>query len=125
MDRKFVEELLAKNARRRAAVQIDLPKLGTTVSLLTSLNNDEQLRVFQAGGGDEDAGARQLVGMLRFLLVDDDGTPVLRSFAEASQFVAALDVEDLTVLFDKLGEIAGEIEAAAAAGGQVEAGKAS
>lgn len=123
MDRKFVEELLAKNARRRAVETLQLPKLGQSVSLFTSLTNDEQLRVFQAAGGDEDAAARQLVGMLRFLLADDDGQPMLRTFSEASQFVSALDQEDLAVLFDKLGEIA-EASDAASEGG-VEAGKAS
>jgi hypothetical protein len=74
--------------------------------MYTSLTSDEQLRVATAGGDDEDAAARQPIGILRFVLVSADGEPLLRSFAEASAFMNALDEADLAVVFEQLYELA-------------------
>ena len=107
MDRSYVEKLLA-NSRTREIQVVHLPACGQDLHLFTSLTTEEQFRAASAGGDDEDAAARQVVGLLRFVLVDEDGQPLLRSFKEASQLVSALDPADLGVLFEHLMKIAAD-----------------
>ncbi len=121
MDRSYVERLLA-NARTRDITTLDLPSCGETLRMFTTLTTDEQLRVATAGGDDEDAPARQAVGVLRFVLVDEDGQLLLRNFAEAGQLLNALGADDATAVIGKLMEIATDI---ATAEDTVEVGKAS
>lgn len=120
MDRDYVHRLLA-NARTRATHTFTLPHCGEQLTLFTTLTNDEKLRVGTASGSDEDQMARLLTGMLRFLLIDDDGDLLLHSFAEASGFVSALHDDDFEMLFSELQTIAEASEAAE----DHEAGKAS
>lgn len=120
MDRSYVERLLA-NARTREVTTLDLPVCGETLRMFTSLTTDEQLRVATAGGDDEDAAARQAVGVLRFVLVDETGQLLLRSFAEAGQLLNALDTDDAAAVIGKLMEIAADQTAE----DTVEVGKAS
>ena len=101
MDRSYVEKLLA-NARTRDIQVVHLPQCGEDLHLFTSLTTDEQFRAAAAGGNDEDAAARQVVGLLRFVLVDENGETLLRSFKEASQLISALHPDDLGVLFERL-----------------------
>lgn len=105
MDRSYVQKLLA-NARTREVDELFLPGIGQTVRMYTSLTADEQLRVATAGGNDEDSPARQAVGILRFVLIDDNDEPLLASFAEAAAFLSALDPDDIGVLMMKLMEFA-------------------
>ena len=105
MDRSYVEKLLA-NAKGRATTTVDLPVCGQVLHMFTSLNADEQLRVATAGGDDEDAAARQAVGVLRFVLVDEHSEPLLRTFNEAAAFLNALNSGDAGVVLQKLFEIA-------------------
>lgn len=101
MDRAAVDKLLA-NARRRETVTVWLPVCGDELCLFAELTSEEQLRVATASGGDEDADARAITGMLRFMLVDPaDHKPLLRSFAEAAAFMSALDPSDMGVVLEE------------------------
>lgn len=122
MDRDYVQRLLA-NAKRREITTVTLPGLGEELHLFTSLTNDEQLRILQAAGTDEDAEARMFTGMLRFMLVDPEGNQLLASFPEAAQFLAVLAADDMAALMVKLNEISTAM--APTPDGGVEVGKAS
>ena len=119
MDRAALERRLAGSAVRAELITVNLSN-SDQISM-RKLTNDEMLRVATAAGSEDDAEAKFFVGALRFAVVDDDGAPLLRSYAEAAGFVNSLDFDDFAALRDAVTETQpslGDDEA-------VEAGKAS
>lgn len=120
MDRSKIERLL-ESAVRPATITVDLPVLGDTLTLRKP-TREQALRTITASGDDDDQGARALVAILRFALVDDAGAYILRSFEEAAAFFNILADADLAVLMPKLQDILTAVTSTDS--GDVEAGKA-
>lgn len=118
MNRDYITKLLA-NAKQRDTMTVHLPVCGEDIELFTSLNREQQLRVVAHAGVGDDAWVQAMVDILRFLLIDDNGQLLLKSWAEASGFVNSLDPDDMAALFDAVATITKPVEE------QAEAGKAS
>jgi hypothetical protein len=98
MDRAALERRLAGSAVRAELLPVTLSN-GDRIAL-RKLTNDEMLRVATASGSDDDSEARFFIGALRFSVVDDDASPLLRSYEEAAAFVNSLDLDDFAALRD-------------------------
>ena len=123
MDRAALEARLSASAIRPETKSVALPVWGETLTLRRPTRTQGLQVVEHAGDGDGQL-ARLVVGAIRFCVLDDDGHLLLRSFEEAAAMFNALDDADMAVLMPEVMTLL-QKATEGAAGGDVQAGKAS
>lgn len=102
LDRSAFAERLANNAVSADVDLVTLPSCGDQVYLRTSVNADMVRRAYVAAGNDDDRPLVAMPNLLKFVLVDEDGDPLPRSFAEARGWFASLDNTDAVIVLERL-----------------------
>lgn len=87
-------------------VPVDLPRLEVTVHL-RRIGRTEVLKMgaYAAADDPEDMQGRGIVGILRWMLVDDKGRTYLDSYEASARFLSNLHDEDFQVLFEAVSDL--------------------
>jgi hypothetical protein len=108
LDRSAFQARLEANAVTADVALLTLPSSGDQVYMRTTVDRHMVERSYVAATDDD----RPLVGMinlLKFLLVDEDGAALPRTFAEARGWFTSLDDADALVVIE---HVQGAIESA-------------